>query len=396
MVLRIRSTRGWRSSRGLLLNAALFTAIGCLPRSDLSVYSSGGSAGQGMAGAQSTAGDDAGGDAGVGGGDVQNIAGTNTAGISATGGAQTAGTGGAGTAGSNTGGTAGLAGTPGCSDARPLPDSPLELPASAMPGYVTGTVTCDPNANWSVGLNIDEPAFRIETPTAVYYLHAASGAIVSVSKDDVKKPQWVQYSWNYGNDRGLPILTDACCHPPTDAAGTSSPKMVTTRDTAKSNAKHQRVNSHSEDNSWVLTWDFYPSHATVTIETAPVAYGFAVRSKPRGGPGEEVDVAVWLSGAAAAVGVGQSSDKDLPSPEWMRLSQKSNTGESLFVIQHRDDCLPDGYTAPAYAEPGNTYELSFGSNTIAPGTRTRYSFGLSSSQKTQAEARIAYVIAAMQ
>ncbi len=170
--------------------------------------------------------------------------------------------------------------------------------------------------------------------------------------------------------------------------------MVTTRNTEESSGKHQRIDSRSEDDAWQLTWDFYPTHATVTIEKSPVDYSFALRSKPNRAD-QQSDVAFWLSGADAPVPTGASTGYDLPAPEWARLSEKGDARESLFLIQHLDDCLPDSYMAPDYRDPGSTYEFRFGSGRIANGKRTRYSFGLSSSRKAAAEARIEYVIAAM-
>ncbi len=393
-------TRHWRSSRALLCSSALFTAVCCLPRSDLDVYGSGkaGAGGAGVAGATASSGN--GGSQDVGGGTGGGDAGAPEAAGNAGSTAQAGTAGASGTSGA--GGTSGSAGTggDGCAAAPTLQDTPVELPPSDLPGYVTGSVTCDPKATWEVGPGVYEPTLRIETtrpaktevPTTVYYLHAASGAIVSISKDDIKVPQWVKYSNPYRPERGLPFLaTGECCAPP---GSTSARKMVTTCDAPNTVAKHQRINSRSEDGAWALTWDFYPTHGTLTIEKSPASYGFKVQVKPMRGDVNS-DVQFWMSGGDGPVAADTTGSQDLPSPEWARLSEKGATGESLFFIQHRDDCLPDAYASPPHDQAGNTYELDFGSGNIAAGTRSRYSFGLTASDRSLAEARIAYVVDAM-
>ncbi|HMA91727.1 MAG TPA: hypothetical protein VKP30_03530, partial [Polyangiaceae bacterium] len=96
-------------------------------------------------------------------------------------------------------------GTGGTNDSAPIaPDLP-DLPNSP----VQGEITYSSGASWDID-GVQAPAYRIETPTATYFLVKDAAAIVSI--DDENNMPWIAFSSGYRPNRGVPNL-GGCCQP---------------------------------------------------------------------------------------------------------------------------------------------------------------------------------------
>jgi hypothetical protein len=250
---------------------------------------------------------------------------------------------------------------------------------------IAGSVQLSENSSWEVANGKQEQAYQVTTPTAIYFLHLGSGALVSLTNPSGTM-QWIQYSYGGQPDRGIPML-GGCCSPPTNGDPPLVP-MVTAKDSAQSSSTHLHVSSSSTDGKWRLSWDFYLTHATVTVEQAGADYGFSYKGTP-GGPSAALQTDLWLTGTPKLDAATYAGIKDLPYPEWARFAEPTSNGQSLFVLQHRDDCLSESYQARTLPTE-KTAVFTFGNGKIPAARRTRFSFGLVAN--SDAEARIDYVL----
>jgi hypothetical protein len=322
---------------------------------------SGGKGGSGNAGgeaASSPGGAAAGGDSTTTGGSV--------GGALAEGGSSTAGTASA----PAEGGSSAAAGSGGDSGgAAPIdtsmdaPDLPLDL----LESPVTGAFTISSEATWEVD-GVQEPTFEIHTPTASYWLVKSLGMVVSlVDTHPVEPRQWIDFS-AFRPLRGLPSY-----------ASLGNPeRMQTTLDSVSQTPTHARFFSTSETGSTRLTWDFYPTHVTITINAAPLPYGFAYRGVPAGLLddrdrvvfADEKGQSAKLSILADFVGNEARPGVTLPPAEWAYVTDEARD-RSLFLIQHRDDDVPDRYQVKD--EDSSLFSFGDGELTALP---ARFSVGV--------------------
>jgi len=243
------------------------------------------------------------------------------------------------------------AGSGGSGDATELP---IDLPNSP----VTGNFRVSEEATWEVE-GTHQPTFEIHTPTASYWVVKPLGMIVSlVDTDPTDARQWIDFSSGFRPLRGLPSY------------GTfgATEAMVTTVDTESQTPTHLRLNSKSVSGNWRLVWDFYPTHVTVTINSAPLPYGFAYRGVPAGLL-DGMDLFVLPDDTQQSAQI--SHVADLAGPvEWAYLSDSAR-GRSLFLIQHTDDALVDRYQV----KDNDSAMLSFGDGKLQR-LPMRFSFGV--------------------
>ena len=315
-------------------------------------------------------------------GGVVGTGGTRDAGSSGGLGGTLTGTGGKSTAtggSSGGGGTStvdGAAGTTGlvAPDLPDIYDSPVQ-----------GDITYSAGASWDID-GAQWPAFEIHTPTASYWLVKSAAAIVSIN--DTSGLQWINFSSGFRPNRGVPNL-GGCCQPG-DPAKLGLPTMTTEIDplfTVTSN--HLRLISKSDDGSYWLVWDFFQTHFTLTINRAAKAFGFTYRGVPGGAFGS-ADQLVLSSGTMRSATLSYSGD--LPGPsEWAYFSHPV-VQQSLFLIQHSDDTLPDTYQIA----DGDSAMFVFGGGKITQ-TPIRFSLGLVNSCDDQVvRDRITFVQNAIQ
>lgn len=385
----------WRLSRAVLVAGLL--ACGCLPLRDLDSAAAGpatggAGGGRGSGGASSTD-DVAMGGAADGSDDAVADTGPGAGGVPAAGGASGApGAGGAGAvafagdAGGGpeardaaggaigTGGQGGVSGAGGTSSSLdggaskggsggtstgPAPDLP-----DIANSPVQGEITYSAGASWDID-GTQWPAFEVHTPTASYWLVKQAAAIVSIV--DSVGQQWINFSSGFRPNRGVPNL-GGCCQPG-NPAKLGLPTMTTQIDPAFTvTSTHLRLVSKAADESYWLVWDFFLTHVTVTINRAQSAFGFTYRGVP-GGSLTSTDRLVLSSGASQSATVPWTGD--LPgTAEWAYLSDPTEQ-ESLFLIQHTGDNVPESYQIA----DGDSAMFVFGGGHLTQ-TPVRFSLGL--------------------
>ncbi len=276
------------------------------------------------------------------------------------------------------GGAAGSAGTAGAAGNAVAPDLP-DLPTSP----VSGGITYSDGATWSVD-GTQVPAFEIHTPTASYWLVKSAAAIVEIT--DSFGRTWISFSSGYRPNRGVPNL-GGCCQPGTPAL-LGMPEMSTVLDDDSVTLSHVRLVSKPVDGDhYWLVWDFYLTHVTVTINRAEEAFGFTYHGVP-GGNLDTEDRLVLSTGETQSASVALA--EDLPGPvEWAYLTSPSNSANSsLYLIQHRDDSVPESYTVA----DSNSAKFVLGSGQLTS-TPIRFSLGIVDSvDHATVSARVQYVI----
>jgi hypothetical protein len=271
------------------------------------------------------------------------------------------GTGGAGA-------TGGMTGTnTGCSSAStiapPLPD--------ITDSPVQGEITFSGEASW----NIDGeqwPTFEIHTPTASYWLVKSAAAIVSIT--DSAATEWINLS-SVRPNRGVPNL-GGCCQPG-DPSKLGLPTMSTDLDPSfTATYSHLRLLSKSDDCSYELVWDFFLTHVTVTINRAAKPFGFTYRGVP-GGSLNASDQLLLCSAPprSTATPFGGALTGAI---QWATFTHPADN-HSLFLIQHSDDSLPDGYRIA----DGDTSMFVFGGDQITQAP-IRFSLGIIDRSDAQA------------
>jgi hypothetical protein len=225
-----------------------------------------------------------------------------------------------------------------------------------------------------------EPAFKIATPSASYWLLKRAGAIVKAVDTLVDgSGDWIGQS-SQAQPRGLPSLGTCCEVGSPDLA--DLPVMTTVEDESKRSNDRVRLISESEDGTWRLRWDFFLTHVTLRIERAAKPFNFTYRGVPgaelnAGDPGDrlvtptgaiygtqvgmEMDVLAYEAG-------GELADRWEGPVEWTYFFDVV-TKHSLFLIQHHDDEAIDRYQVL-----GDTAVMRFGTQPAGDEPRT-FSFG---------------------
>lgn len=252
---------------------------------------------------------------------------------------------------------------------------------------VEGAISVSSTANWDI-YGEQQEAFRIQTPTATYFVVKSVAAIASLA--DENGVLWLNFSWAFVPNRGIPNL-GGCCQlvPP---SGSNQPEMTTTLDLQSETSTHVRLESKPKagDETYWLVWDFFLTHMTLTVNRAQDPYGFTFDGVPGNVLGDSDQLALETESRKANV----TYYGDLQGPaEWVYLTNEgeSNPG-SLFLIQHGDDNLKERYSVTdASGTKGSRFVFGDGQITTTP---LRFSLGLIGSVDAAAvRDRIQYVVA---
>jgi hypothetical protein len=223
----------------------------------------------------------------------------------------------------------------GASAPPPVPlDPPLDenglavaLPNDLIGAPVSGEIIFSEEASWEVD-GVFRPTFEVHTPTASYWIVKSLGTMVSMQDAYSGRLQWIDFSSGFRPLRNIP----AFAAPPAN--------ISTLLDRDSQTPTHLRLTSESPDGAWRWVWDFYVTHATFTVDRAPVPTGLSYRGVPAGALGME-DQLVQSDGTAQ--GARNSFAGDLPGPvEWVYFADTA-ARRSLFLMQHRDDELAEAY-----------------------------------------------------
>lgn len=253
---------------------------------------------------------------------------------------------------------------------------------------VDGAISVSSTANWDI-YGEQQEAFRIQTPTATYFVVKSVAAIASVA--DENGVLWLNFSWAFVPNRGIPNL-GGCCQL-VQPSGSNQPVMTTVLDTQSETSTHVRLVSKPKDESetYWLVWDFFLTHMTLTVNRAKDPYGFTFDGVP-GNVLEETDQLVLSTDVSQKATTTFSGDLKGPA-EWAYLT---NEGESkpgsLYLIQHADDSLKERYSVTdASGTKGSRFVFGDGQITATP---LRFSLGLIGTvDAATVKERINYVIA---
>ena len=296
-------------------------------------------------------------------------------------------------------GSAGSAGSAGDPDGTPQavggsppivtqPTDAPDLPLDLLNSPVSGTFKVSPEMTWEID-GVQESTFHIQTPTASYWLVKSLGVVVSLVDAHPSDPrQWI----DYGPSRPLRGF-------PSYATLGKQERMQTTLDVVSQTLTHARFFSRSESGSTRMTWDFYPTHVTMTINAAPIPYGFAYRGVAAGLL-DERDRVVFANEKSQSANLSILADfaghvarpgVSLRPAEWAYLTDEARD-RSLFVIQHTDDEIADRYQV----KDGDSSLFSFGDGSLTT-LPLRFSVGIIPSDIFPfVRDRVELVISAMQ
>ncbi len=187
------------------------------------------------------------------------------------------------------------------------------------------------------------PAFRVETPTATYYLEKSGGGLSSMI--DNEGNDWINFhpqpgSGAGGEYRGFPNAVheqpNSFFHPRNQAT-----------DLCKTTVRyvgHNRVTleAESSDGDWACRYDFFATHCTFTMTRMPNKGKYW--GLYEGTPGGQLDHDDWWMTSAIATPqpITQTHDHDIPSPEWIAFGDK-RLDRSLLIAHHQDDTHPDQF-----------------------------------------------------
>lgn len=251
----------------------------------------------------------------------------------------------------------------------------VALPNDLIDAPVTGEIVFSEEASWEVD-GVFRPTFEVHTPTASYWIVKSLGTMVSMQDAYAGRSQWIDFSSGFRPLRNIPAY----------AAPPASVDTVLDRDSQT--PTHLRLTSESADGAWRWVWDIYITHVTLTVDRAPVPIGLSYRGVPAGTLGVE-DQLVQSDGTAQ--GARNSFNADVPGPvEWVYVADTA-ARRSLFLMQHRDDALPEAYQV----RDNDSAHFSFGGGEITA-LPLRFSLGLiDSTDHAVVSQRAAYVAGAI-
>jgi len=217
-------------------------------------------------------------------------------------------------------------------------DSPGSFVAAST-GLATIKLTRDAFDASAGGL----PAYRIETPAAVYYLEKSGAGLSSmVDRDGV---DWLGFhpqreSGSAGEYRGFPNAVHQ------QGGNFFHPRNAAT-DPSTSRVEH--IDNHrisisvqSSNGLWAGRYDFFATHCTFTMTRMPADRKYWVLYE--GAPGGSYDHDDWwmTSGMGEPRPLSEKRDGDLAGPEWIAFGDRA-MNRALLLVHHEDDEHPDDF-----------------------------------------------------
>jgi putative heme-binding domain-containing protein len=234
--------------------------------------------------------------------------------------------------------------------------APAAPPARAPepPERVEGSVKLAPEAiDASAG---GLPAYRIETPAAVWYLEKTGGGLSSLI--DADGNDWLGFhprpgSRAGGEFRGFPNAVhqeDGSYFHPRNAATDPAVTRI-----ERVEPHHVAIAVESDRGHWACRYDFYPDRCDFTMTRAPEGRKFWVLYE--GTPGGRFDATDWWMTSAIKERrpMEERHEGDIPGPEWIAFGD-AQLERALVLIHHSDDEFPDTF----YAMDGQMTVFGFG------------------------------------
>ncbi len=177
-----------------------------------------------------------------------------------------------------------------------------------------------------------QPSFEIRTPLATYVYQKEAAALASIK--DASGAEWIGYhpgGRSAGEFRGIPNFGHQFGHPGNRGAVTK----VTLR-----NPEHVRLHSRSRDGRWECEWDFFASHATMTLRKAVTPYWFLYEGTPAGKLDLEHGYQVLSTGEVRELNARWSGP--IAGAPWLYFGDR-NSRYALFVAAHQEGDVPVQY-----------------------------------------------------
>jgi hypothetical protein len=187
--------------------------------------------------------------------------------------------------------------------------------------------------------------FRVETPGATYLYGKKGAGFASIL--DPQGHDWISYRHGgkaTGEYRGLPK-----CGQPVKyfhsgyGFGSYTTENSFTSRVALEEPRHLRITSETKDGASACDWDFYPSHATLTLRRIALPrYWFLYEGTPGGALDPEGDLAIRPGGRQTTLA--EPWEDELP---WVCFtSRKSPYG--LLLVSHEERVRAASYVAWPY------------------------------------------------
>jgi hypothetical protein len=200
------------------------------------------------------------------------------------------------------------------------------------------------------------PCYRIQTPTATYYLEKSGAGLSSLLDRDGN--DWLGFhpepkSGAAGEYRGFPNAVHqqrgSYFHPRNSATQPSITRVE------RADPERVTITAVSDSEEWACRYDFYPTHCTWTMTRMPAGYKYWVLYEGTPG-GQYNDTDWWMTSAVKdKTPLTQPHEGDIPAPEWIAFGDP-RLQRSLFLFHHQYDAHPDRF----YQMQGKMTVFGFG------------------------------------
>lgn len=178
--------------------------------------------------------------------------------------------------------------------------------------------------------------WKIETPTTTYLFDKVGGGLAEMFDSEGKG--WIKWNWGQGwsgINRGIPNMVweengQNFFHP----GHTGDKASVCTYEKKDGIAT---ITCVSANGAWETVWEFFETHARMTVTKVNGNYWFLYEGLP-GGELDENDWYMLSNGTKAGATV--RSEIDIPSPEWIVWGD-DNVEHVLFLTHSPDDDAGD-------------------------------------------------------
>ncbi|QDV24495.1 Soluble aldose sugar dehydrogenase YliI precursor [Aureliella helgolandensis] len=187
-------------------------------------------------------------------------------------------------------------------------------------------------------------AFKIETPTATYFLEKTGAGLSSLLDRDGN--DWIGFhptegSGAGGEYRGFPNAVYKQ-HGNYFHARNRQTDPMTTR-VERVEKEYVAIVAESENGLWAGRYEFFPTHCSFAITKLPSDSHYWVLYE--GTPGGKLDLDDWWMAADVETPqpITARHEGDLPATEWIAFGD-AKTARTLVMLNHQDDAFPDtGY-----------------------------------------------------
>ncbi len=185
------------------------------------------------------------------------------------------------------------------------------------------------------------PSYRIETPTATYYLEKSGAGLSSMIDRDGN--DWLGFHPKRGTGaggeyRGFPNAVHKQSGSYFHARNSGTDPSTTTVEHV--GPDRVTISAVSSNGLWACRYDFHPTHCTYTMTRMPPDRKFWVLYE--GTPGGEYDAEDWWMTSASGERrpLTERHEGDIPAPEWIAFGD-ARLERALFLLHHEDDEHPD-------------------------------------------------------